>query len=75
MEDDLGQLNMSSNQRYLAQFGNSRQKQGANFQLTYSAVPTNYELAAIRHGFDPGHAATLKDFQARNIGDLKTFKT
>ena len=26
-------------------------------------------------GFDPEHAATVKDFQAKNIGDLKSFKT
>ena len=37
-------------------------------------MPSNYELAAQHHGFDPTHETTLKDFQAKNIGDLKTFK-
>lgn len=29
----------------------------------------------MRSGFDPGHDATIKDFQQKNIGDLKKFKT
>lgn len=38
-------------------------------------MPSNYELSALKYGFDPHHEATLKDFQAKNIGDLKSFKT
>lgn len=38
-------------------------------------MPSNYEIAALKYGFNPTHEATLKDFKARNIGDLKTFKT
>ena len=38
-------------------------------------MPSNYELAAMRFGFDPGHDSTLKNFKEKNIGDLKTFKS
>ena len=67
-EDDQG-----AQQRYVSQFRSSRQR-GASFQQTL-AQPSNYELAAMRSGFDPGHDATIKDFQQKNIGDLKSFKT
>ena len=61
-EEEVGQLNMSSNQRYLAQIKNNRNRQGGNFQQTFDAAPSNYELAAFKNGFDPSHETTLKDF-------------
>ena len=52
---------------------NSRQR---SVQLSQTlAVPSNYELAAMKHGFDPSHDITMKDFKQKNIGNLKTFKT
>ena len=40
------------------------------------AVPTNFELTALSNGMDPSATgATLKNFRARNISDLRTFKT
>ena len=74
-EEESGQPNMSNNQRYLAQIKNYRNMQGGNFRQTHNAAPSNYELAALKNGFDPMHEATLKDFKVKNIGDLKTFKT
>ena len=61
-EEEQGQplLGLANNQRYIAQFRNSRQR-GQSFTQTL-AQPSNYELAAIRSGFDPLHDATIKDF-------------
>ena len=42
---------------------------------TLQTLPSNYELAAMRFGFDPGHDSTLKNYKEKNIGDLKTFKS
>lgn len=40
-----------------------------------ATMPSNYEIAALKYGFDPSNEATLKDFKTKNIGDLKQFKT
>ena len=42
---------------------------------TLQTMPSNYELAAVRFGFDPSHDSTLKNYKEKNIGDLKTFKS
>lgn len=71
--EESQQPHMANQQRYGASFRNSRQR-GQSYQQTMSQ-PSNYELAAMRSGFDPSHDATIKDFQQKNIGDLKAFKT
>ena len=38
------------------------------------AVPSNFEITAKLHGLDPAHDATIKDFKAKNIADLKLHK-
>ena len=66
---------MASNSKYLAQFRSSRQGRFDASMATLQTMPSNYELAAMRFGFDPGHDSTLKNFKEKNIGDLKTFKS
>ena len=41
---------------------------------TFSA-PTNFELIAAKSSMDPNRFATLKNFKAINIGDLRNYKT
>ena len=60
-EKDSGPLNIAIQQKYHANFRNSRQmKTGSTFANTFA--PSNFEISAARHGFDPGNQATIKDF-------------
>ena len=67
------QVSLAPSQRHLMQLRN-RSTRNNSFANTL-AVASNYELEAMRHGFDPSHEATIKDFQLKNIGNLKSFKT
>ena len=64
--DEMGEMSPAqfsmgpTSTRHLQHIRN-RSTRNASFANTL-AVASNYELAAMRHGFDPHHEGTLKDF-------------
>ena len=54
------QFTVGPSQRHLAQLRN-RSTRNNSFANTL-AVASNYELAAMKHGFNPHHEATIKDY-------------
>ena len=74
-DNGYGSLNLAGQQKYMANFRNSKQmKTGTTFAHAMTQ-PSNFEIAAMTNGFDPGHDVTIKDFRKKNIGDLKMHKT
>lgn len=73
MQGSAGSLQSPIQNNLLLKKGSSSLTDGSMPLLAYTA-PTNYELKMINKGLDPYADTTIKDYAARNVGDLKNFK-
>ncbi len=65
-----GQFSKVTHQRLMARYRSDYQRKMPYDRSEVLNVPNNYELSALSGGFDPFSETTLKNYKARNIGDL-----